>query len=955
MEDEAASMAVLAHVREGCSRERRYLLQLSTSPRHHNGPATAVRVRAAPPSTQAGPDQCDDYRILSEGGATAAAGPNDEVGVVVIAPLLEGTGEEMRRAAKMRRELGSAEAMMRADDAVQPDDRRLDVTGFDRYDKLARLTHLEGGRLVTTYAFVVGEELLKGVRNATVCEQRYREKQMRMRRVLFDAWRKWAAERSSARDQGARDMCRRRSHTLGSSALLQWHTWTQSRRLTRHRLRQWEETLAATRLHEGLVRWHHYAMLRRAARRVSEAVVMSVRGQRLRDAIHKWAQWTVHRRGTMDTRGEPGEVEGARVVAGQVTEEPRQDRQLERSEGPVIRTGAFVAERPDIGMGRKVERPIEDHRSSIQSTPGPDGSSTQTEADRHKRAGLGAGAAISAPTAPRVELDDAPLPGGEGEGEGDDTPPSPPLRALTDVQAYLRLHLDAFTASNRSPPSPIPEGETAEQPMQTQMRAKGRGAGGELYTSSRAETVYTTPRNGPIEPNSPRQQQHQQQQQQQPTRARRKSPSFVSLEEQGELEPSGERRLWGADRSPGPLVVSMEAEEGDKANGAKVVWEEEGGRRGFVSGRGSAVSALQMPGRMPPPTISQQPTPEGQPHYERDPQPPPYVPFPATAPFGLQPAASVQTYRAPGEGRQEAEVVNGAAAAAKGTTRRKRDKAARQEGQTRAAAAARQEAQKARVVRNKLREELAAWEAAQGRGGATDQRPPPPSAPPQPQAAPPPPPPAPQPPLCAPHPPVTLYQQLPFPPPPPYIAFPHIMPAPIMPAHMMPPHHQRQPWVALPKRESDEFARQGGYAGWVGRLFSCCRLGWEGGDLEAVPAAAAAAAAAAVPLEETKIERPATEEAPQEGAATKAEGVKNATHEGEGGVELPTEEQSEMQVHGVIEQALEELVEPTKHEEEAAREAAIARKATTATGGQGGARMRDRADGDRQAVMVGVL
>jgi len=92
------------------------------------------------------------------------------------------------------------------------------------------------------------------------------------------------------------------------------------------------------------------------------------------------------------------------------------------------------------------------------------------------------------------------------------------------------------------------------------------------------------------------------------------------------------------------------------------------------------------------------------------------------------------------------------------------------------------------------------------------------------------------------------------------------------------------------------------------------------GDLEAAPAAAAAAA---VPLEETKIEQPATEEAPQEGAATEAEDVKKATAEGEGGVELPSEEQIEMQVQGVIEQALEELVEPTKHEEEAAREAAV--------------------------------
>ncbi|CEM07551.1 unnamed protein product [Vitrella brassicaformis CCMP3155] len=88
--------------------------------------------------------------------------------------------------------------------------------------------------------------------------------------------------------------------------------------------------------------------------------------------------------------------------------------------------------------------------------------------------------------------------GGRGGGEGDDTPRSPPLRALTDLQAYLRLHLDAFTPPNRSPPSPIPEEETAEQQMQTQMRAKGGGAGGGagggLYTSSRAETVYTTPR-----------------------------------------------------------------------------------------------------------------------------------------------------------------------------------------------------------------------------------------------------------------------------------------------------------------------------------------------------------------------------------------------------------------------------------------------------------------------------
>mmetsp|Transcript_4897 Transcript_4897/g.13257 ORF Transcript_4897/g.13257 Transcript_4897/m.13257 type:complete len:149 (-) Transcript_4897:1433-1879(-) len=65
----------------------------------------------------------------------------------------------------------------------------------------------------------------------------------------------------------------------------------------------------------------------------------------------------------------------------------------------------------------------------------------------------------------------------------------------------------------------------------------------------------------------------------------------VSLDE---LEPSGERRLRRAGRSLGSVVVSMEAEEGDQGNGAKLVWEEDGGR-GFVSGRGSAVSALQMP------------------------------------------------------------------------------------------------------------------------------------------------------------------------------------------------------------------------------------------------------------------------------------------------------------------------------------------------------------------------
>jgi len=44
---------------------------------------------------------------------------------------------------------------------------------------------------------------------------------------------------------------------------------------------------------------------------------------------------------------------------------------------------------------------------------------------------------------------------------------------------------------------------------------------------------------------------------------------------------------------------------------------------------------------------SQQPTQEGQLYYERDTPQPPHLPSPATAPFGLRPAASVQTDRAP--------------------------------------------------------------------------------------------------------------------------------------------------------------------------------------------------------------------------------------------------------------------------------------------------------------------
>ncbi|CEM13191.1 unnamed protein product [Vitrella brassicaformis CCMP3155] len=44
---------------------------------------------------------------------------------------------------------------------------------------------------------------------------------------------------------------------------------------------------------------------------------------------------------------------------------------------------------------------------------------------------------------------------------------------------------------------------------------------------------------------------------------------------------------------------------------------------------------------------SQQPTHEGQLYYERDTQQRPHFPSPATAPFGLRPAASVQTDRAP--------------------------------------------------------------------------------------------------------------------------------------------------------------------------------------------------------------------------------------------------------------------------------------------------------------------
>ncbi|CEM14231.1 unnamed protein product [Vitrella brassicaformis CCMP3155] len=89
------------------------------------------------------------------------------------------------------------------------------------------------------------------------------------------------------------------------------------------------------------------------------------------------------------------------------------------------------------------------------------------------------------------------------------------------------------------------------------------------------------------------------------------------------MEPSGERRLWRAGRSPGPMVVFMEAEEGDQLS--------LGNRRA-------------RPSRQT--RWSQQPTHEGQLYYERETRQPPFLPS-SGAPFGHRPAASVQTYRAP--------------------------------------------------------------------------------------------------------------------------------------------------------------------------------------------------------------------------------------------------------------------------------------------------------------------
>ncbi|CEL96699.1 unnamed protein product [Vitrella brassicaformis CCMP3155] len=85
------------------------------------------------------------------------------------------------------------------------------------------------------------------------------------------------------------------------------------------------------------------------------------------------------------------------------------------------------------------------------------------------------------------------------------------------------------------------------------------------------------------------------------------------------------------------------------------------GGRGFVSGRRSAVSALQMPSRVP---CRSSPHTKASSTTKGDTQQPPYLLPSLGAPFGLRPAASVQTYCAPRECGQEVEVVGVAAAAA---------------------------------------------------------------------------------------------------------------------------------------------------------------------------------------------------------------------------------------------------------------------------------------------------